>query len=266
MFKFVKWIAIGAISVAAGGYLLFGSHVGSYIGTAAGQIRQGISESIPVEFELKRAENLIREIEPQLHEAKREVAQAEVDLENVRDDVDRLESEVDLGQRRLKTVSSALGGQAAGVQLASYDRTRVQLDLERSFDAYKNHVALLKGKRALIERQERAVAAARMRLDAVRAEKARLEDLVAALKTQKRQLDALAASSKSFELDDTALGRAREVLEEIKNRLDVAQRMLEDEVFAGEVTGATSDRDIVREIQTYFEGGAEVGSVDLDAR
>lgn len=266
MLKFVKWIAIGAASVAAGGYLLFGSHVGSYLGTAAGQFRKGVSESIPIEFELKRAENLIREIEPQLHDARREVAQAEVDLDGVRDDVERLEKEVGTGERKLKAVSAVLDGGKATAQLASYDRTRVELDLERTFDAYKNSVGLLKGKRALIERQERAVAAARARLEAVRAEKARLEDMVAALKTQKRQLDALAASSKSFELDDTALGRAREVLDEIKNRLDVAQRMMEDEVFGGEVPGERPDRNIVAEIRGYFESAAADPGVVVEIR
>ena len=260
MFKFLKWIAIGTVAVGAGGYLLFGSHIGSYIGTAANQIRQGISDSIPIEFELKRAANLVREIEPQLFDAKREVAQAEVDLERARDEVERLERDVKSGELRLRTASAAMSGEGASYQLASYDRTRVQLGLERTFDSYKNNLALLKGKRGLIERQERAVAAARVRLDAVRTEKARLEDMIGALTTQKRLVDAQAASSRSLEIDDSALSRAREVLDEIKNRLDVAQRMLEDEVFPGEGASAALNRDIASEIEAFFaeDGGSEV--------
>ena len=260
MFKFLKWMVIGTVAVGAGGYLLFGSHIGSYLGTAASQIRQGISESIPIEFELKRAANLVREIEPQLHDAKREVAQAEVDLERLRDDVERLEQEVSVGERKLKTVSAAMSGDGATYQLASYDRTRRQFDLERTFDAYKNNVALLRGKRALIERQERAATAARLKLDAVRTEKARLEDMIAALTTQKRLVDSQAASVQSLEIDDSALSRAREALEDIKNRLDVAQRMLEDDVFAGETNGP-SDRDIAAEIQEFFAEEAGGGIV-----
>ena len=253
MLKFVKWTVIGTAAVVGAGYLFFGSHVGSYIGTATDQIRRGISDSIPIEFELKRAATLVREIEPQLHDAKREVAQAEVDLENVRDEVERLGHDVEIGEKKLRTVSAAMTGEQAAYQLASYDRTRVELDLERTFDAYRNNVALLKGKRGLIERQERAVAAARARLDAVRNEKARLEDMIAALTTQKRLVDAQAASSASLEIDDSALGRAREVLEDIKNRLDVAQRMLEDEVFAADLGEGLSNRDITAEIQAFFE-------------
>ncbi len=254
MFKLIQWTAIGAVVVAAGGYLLFGSNVGSYIGTAASSIRQGISDSIPVEFELKRARNLIHEIDPQLHDAKRDLAQAEVDLERVQQEVDRLQGDVDKGEKKLRNVSSALSrndGQTT-IALAGWDRRRVEIDLQRTFENHKNNLALLEGKRALIERQTRAVAAARDHLDAVRAEKSRLEDMVAALTTQKRQLDALAASSRSFDLDDTALGRAREVLDEVKNRLDVAQRMMEDEVFV-DPPDAQPHGDIAKEVQQWFQ-------------
>lgn len=267
MLKFVKWIVIGSLAVAGGAYLLFGSHVGSYVGTAARQFREGISESIPIEFELRRAENLIEEIEPQLDEAKREVAQAEVDLERVREDVERLEHAVEIGERKLKNATAAVDDGEVGYHLASYDKVRYQIDLERTFDSHKNNVALLRGKRALIERQERAVAASRSRLDAVRAEKLRLEDMVASMKTQKQQLDALAATSDTVKLDDTALSRARDVLEEIKNRLDVAQRMLEDEVFAGGLPHtAQSQRDIEGEIREFFATGADESETVIEIR
>ncbi|MCC6783481.1 MAG: hypothetical protein IT457_11630 [Planctomycetes bacterium] len=254
MFKLLKWAVIGTVAVGGAGYVLFGTHVGSYLGTAATSLREGVAESIPIDFELKRAQNLIREIEPQLHDARRELAQSEVDLQAVQEDVGRLEKEVGVGERKLRAVSASMTGTSSGFQFASHERSRVEIDLERTFEAYKNHVALLDGKKKLIARQERAVAAARLRLDAVRAEKARLEEMVASLSTQKRQLDALAASSKTIELDDTALGRAREVLDSVKNRLDVAQRMLEDEIFAAP-EGTTASRDIVGEITRYFGEG-----------
>ncbi|MGA1523112.1 MAG: hypothetical protein ACO4CZ_04005 [Planctomycetota bacterium] len=266
MLKLIKWTVLRTVVLLAGGFLLFGNHFGSYVGTAVHEARRGVSDSIPIEFELERARDLIEAIEPELHEARREVAQAEVDLQNVRGEVERLEVDVESGARKLRTVSTSLaGGSTAGsVQLTAFDRRRVEFDLERTFDAFRNQEALLSGKRALIDRQERAVEAARQRLDAVRAEKARLEDLVATLTTQKRQLDALAASSRTIELDDSALGRARDVLSDIQNRLDVTQRMLEDEVFVGaEPMEGISGRDILSEIEAHF--GAADRTVDIAA-
>ncbi len=264
MLKILKWAVLGTVVLLAGGFLLFGNHLGSYVGTAVHEARRGVSDAIPIEFELERARDLIEAIEPELHEARREVAQAEVDLQNVRNEVERLEVDVELGSRKLRNVSASLASAGGAVQLTSLDRRRVEFDLERTFDAFRNQEALLSGKRALIERQERAVEAARQRLDAVRVEKTRLEDLVATLTTQKRQLDALAASSRTIELDDSALGRARDVLSDIQTRLDVTQRMLEDEVYVGvDPMTELSGRDILSEIEAHF--GAADRTVDVAA-
>lgn len=264
MLKILKWTVLGTVVLLAGGFMLFGNHLGSYLGTAVHEARRGVSDAIPIEFELERARDLIEAIEPELQDARREVAQSEVDLQNVRDEVERLEVDVELGARKLRAVSTALCANESATQLTSYDRRRVEVDLERTFDSFRNQEALLSGKRALIERQERAVDAARQRLEAVRVEKARLEDLVTTLTTQKRQLDALAASSRTFELDDSALGKARDVLSDIKNRLDVTQRMLEDEVYVGaDPLSDISGRDILSEIEAHF--GATGQTVEVAA-
>ena len=75
MLKIIKWTVLGTVVLLAGGFLLFGTHLGSYVGTAVHEARRGVSETIPIEFELERARDLIEAIEPELHEARREVAQ-----------------------------------------------------------------------------------------------------------------------------------------------------------------------------------------------
>lgn len=268
MLKLIKWTLIGGVGVASLGFFLFGDHATSYLQTMTGSVRDSVRGNIPVQFELKRAEKLIKAIEPEIDGCKRDVARAEVELENLTADVLRLEDQVAKAEKKLKVnagVTVASTG-AISVQLANYDvsRRRAEIDLERTFDAYRNHVALLRGKKALIEKQSRAVAAARQRLDAVRTEKSRLEDTVSTLKTQKAQLDALAAGSKRFDLDDTNLSKAKEVLTEVKKRLDVAQKMLEDDtLFAGgEDDLARSSRDITKEIREHFATGGPAACVE----
>lgn len=260
--RMIKWTLIGALGAGATGVFLFGDSAGSYLHTAAKSIRDGVGDQIPIEFELKRAESLIEEIEPQIEDGKRQVARAEVELAALEDDVERLSRSVQRGEAKLRTVSKAAstdGGGVAVAQLASLDGYRVELDLERTFDTYKNNRALLEGKRALIQRQAKAVTAARLHLDTVRAEKARVEDTIATLKTQKQQLDALAASATDIELDDTALGRAKDVLATIKKRLDVRQRLIEDDLAferrefrASHTAPDGTRRSVVTEIRNYF--------------
>jgi hypothetical protein len=79
--------------------------------------------------------------------------------------------------------------------------------------------------------------------------------MIADLRTQKAQLDTLKASSRTINFDDpdTALGQAKESLAKLKERLDVAQRCLEEEMFFDEGSEFTpSSRDIAAEIHDYF--------------
>ncbi|MEO6593923.1 MAG: hypothetical protein ABIP94_04135, partial [Planctomycetota bacterium] len=142
----------------------------------------------------------------------------------------------------------------------------------RTKDSYVNNVAILKTKRTLIERQSRAVEAAKQRVTAVRCEREALEDQVRSLKTQQLQVEALTAQSSRFDLDSTALSQAKEVISTVRKRLDVAQRMLEnDMVFQGEdpMALAVEQRNVLKEIEELFAAGgvtAVATEVDLPAR
>ena len=72
------------------------------------------------------------------------------------------------------------------------------------------------------------------------------------------QVDALVASNRRFDLDDSNLGRATEVLTKVKKRLDVTQKMIEEDLFYAE--GISEDnapkRDILKEISMQFADDA----------
>jgi chromosome segregation ATPase len=261
MFKIIKWTTIGVVGLGATGFFLFGDNALNYVSTMASSVKDSVRGQIPIEFELKRAEKLIHNIGPQIHQCKLDLARQEVQMENLMDDVDHLERRVGRAEHKLKAGADMLAtsnGQAS-YELAggSYSRERVEIDLERTFETYKHNTQLMKSKKALIGRQNKAVAAARTKLDAVRAEEVRLKDLIGQLKTQKAQLDAMKASSKNFVLDDSALGQAKKVLSEVKERLDVAQKMLQDDLFFEDgIRGPRQPRrNIVKEINQHFSPG-----------
>jgi predicted nucleic acid-binding Zn-ribbon protein len=256
--KTLKWMLLGSVVLGGAGFLFFGTAFPSYVGTMASSVRDSIAGQIPIELELKRAENLIRQIDPQIDTCKRDLARAEVDLEELQASVVRLEKVTGAEEKKLKVGARLLsGGDDGQVQLAADfgARRRVSADLERTKDSYVNNTAILKTKRALIERQSRAVEAAKQRLDAVRGERVALEDQVQSLKTQQLQVEALTAHSQRFDLDSTALSQAKEVIATVKKRLDVAQRMLENDIaFHGEplADNGIEARDVVKEIHELF--------------
>ncbi|MBL9076476.1 MAG: hypothetical protein JNL08_03165 [Planctomycetes bacterium] len=268
--KTFKWMILGGSVLAGAGFLFLGTDFPSYVGTVAASVREGVAGQIPVDFELKRAEGLIRQIDPQIDTCKRDLARAEVELEHLHESVGQLEQTVRNEEKKLKVGARLLSadgqGEAAHTVALAADtgaRRRVSVDLQRTKDSYVNNVAILKTKRALIERQERAVDAAKQRLLAVRTEREALEDQVRSLKTQQQQIEALAASSQRFDLDSTALSQAKEVIAAVKQRLDVAQRMLEnDMVFQGDDAAfvAVEERDVLKEIHELFAPSAPVAT------
>jgi chromosome segregation ATPase len=256
--KAFKLMVLTGAVLGGSGLLLFGTDLGSYLGTMASSVKESVVGQIPVPFELKRAEGLIRQIDPQIDNCKRDLARAEVELEELQGSVVRLERVVDGEERKLKTGAQLLSGDGTGeVRLASdhLSRRRVEVDLQRTLDSFKNNSAMLKAKRTLIERQTQAVEVAKQRLLAVRTERESLEDQVRSLKTQQQQIEALAANSKRFDLDSSALSQAKEVIANVHKRLDVAQKMLENEmVFQGDdvVSAADASRDVLKEIHEQF--------------
>jgi chromosome segregation ATPase len=264
--KTFKMLLISSVVLGGAGFLFFGTDFPSYVGTVAGSVRESVAGQIPVDIELKRADNLIRQIDPQIKNCKLELARAEVELTELQDSVHHLDKVVTAEEKKLK-LGAALLREATpdGVRLAADKgaRRRVSAGLGRTKDSYVSNLAILKAKRARIDVQTRTVSAAKDRLASVRYERIALEDQVRALKAQQMQIEAMAATSSSFELDSTALSQAKEVIAKVRKRLDVAQRVLENDMaFAGEPVAGTENRNVVKEIDELFasEGGSCIGS------
>lgn len=269
--KTIKTLFLAGAVLGGTGFLLFGTDLGSYLGTVASSVKQEVEEQIPIDFELRRAEGLIREIDPQIQSCKRDLARAEVELEELQSSVQALDKLVKSEEQRLKRGAQLLEGgmvKTGHVSLTLADdrmaRHRVERNLQRQMDSYRNHLSILQTKRSLIDRQTEAVEVAKRRLQTVRAEKELLADQVQSLRTQKQMVETLAAGQKKFRLDDSALSQAKEALDKVKKRLDVAQKMLENEVlWHGEVDefddpGPT--RDVLTEIHQQF-GGEVAGAL-----
>ncbi|MFQ5507308.1 MAG: hypothetical protein ACE5F1_21280, partial [Planctomycetota bacterium] len=212
MRKLIKWTFFAGLAAIVVGFVCFGRSLSSYARTAYQEVRKAAHNSVPIEFQLKRAKNLIREIDPEIKEARTEVARAEVELKSQHRKMSSLKEAIASGESRIKRQQDYLGGASRVVPVSWEKRamnTRVRHDLERTFDLYKTHVKQLESMQGQVERQEKILEAARTKLHAVRREKQKLEDLVMRLETRKAQLDALAASVPNCDLDTSSLAEAR---------------------------------------------------------
>ena len=265
--KAVKYVVLSGAAFAGIGFLLFGTSFGSYFGTVASSVHESVENAIPVEFEIKRAENLILQIDPQIEQCKRDVARAEVELEELQASVQGLQKTVGTEEKRLQTGARLLGGETNASFVLTGDamtKRRVERDLQRTMDSYKNNQKILEAKRSLIARQSEAVEVAKQRLAAVRQEKEVLVDQVRSLRTQEHWIETMGASQKRFDLDDSALSQAKEALAKVQKRLDVAQKMLENDMVANDVADPLAvvepGRDVLREIRENFAHEAHSGA------
>jgi len=250
-------ILVGGAAVV--GYLAFGTNLLSYVGTTAGVIKDEIGSSIPVEFELKRAEKLIGEIIPEIQASKKVVAQEEVEVDYLRNDITSLDQDQSKLHRRVMVQKSALEGGATQCSFGgrTYTRTQVENDLSESFERYRNNDSLLESKRRLLSSRESSLAAAKQKLERVKVEKERMENLVETLYAQLRQVQAMEASSSTVVLNDGALSRAKDLLSRCQKRLDVAQRMIANDDVDAKIEIDLDEehadpRDIVLEVNEYF--------------
>src|SRR5262245_20016933 len=128
------------IVLGSAGALLVGLLFGrSHLATAFGICRQTIKDNVPVDFELKRAREMIRglipEIEKNMHliareetevaKLERQVTKDEQRLAKDRDDILRLKSDLDNGSQVFVYVGK------------SYSAKQVREDLTRRFDQFK---------------------------------------------------------------------------------------------------------------------------------
>lgn len=267
--KAFKMLFLTGAVLGGTGFLLFGTDLGSYLGTMAASVKEGVEGQIPVDFEIKRAEKLILQIDPQIETCKRDVARAEVELEELHASVEHLQQSVGQEEKRLKSGARLLSGDGTSEVVLASDRStrrRVEHDLQRTLDSYKNNQTILKTKRALIERQTEAVSVAKQRLAAVRAEKENLADQVRSLRTQQQWIETMNASQRRFDLDDSALSQAKEALAKVQKRLDVAQKMLENDMaFPTDdpLASAEPTRDVLREIKEHL--GAEAMTIVVES-
>lgn len=262
MRKLIKLTFFTAVVLGVGGYLFFGRNALSYAGTAIDDIKHSVRSNVPIDFELRRARKLIERIDPEIEEARRDVARAEVEFEGLQEDVRRLEGAIAKNEHKVKRLREFVAAAENGAVPAAAGYAGippigvVRSDLARTFDLYKNQIELRDSKQRLIERQAQVLEAARTKLHAVRTERQNVADLVAKLETRKRQLDAMAATARRFDIDTSALGEAKELLDEIKKRLDVTQKMIQESVYYGaDLPQAEPGRDVVSEVDEYFGKG-----------
>jgi chromosome segregation ATPase len=244
--------------------LVFGR---SHVLTTVGLVKQSVKDSVPIEFELKRARQLITELEPEIRRNMHLIAKEEVEVEKLakavadnntqltksREEIVRLKNDLDRGESTFVYAGR------------SYSAKQVKTDLTNRFARYETRESALANNEKVLNARQKGLAAARQNLEEMLASKSRLEVEIENLEARLKMVE-VAQTKSNFSFDDSRLSHTKELISDIQARIEVAERMVDAEgQFHDEIPLETvADEDISRKIAEKF--GSERAEIEALAR
>lgn len=247
-----KLLVLGGAAVLLLGLLLGRSHVR----TTVGMVKESVKDSVPVQFEIKRARQMIKDLQPEIErnmhliareetevaKLERQVAQAEEQLVQDRDSILKLKTDLDSGSEVFVYAGR------------NYTAKQVKTDLENRFDQFKTQESTTSALRKILAARQKSLQAAREKLEGMLTTQRQLLVEVENHEARLKMVE-VAQTTSDFNFDDSQLSRTKELIQNIGDRIEVAERMLNvntrfQDRIPVEETGV--DRDITEEIADYF--------------
>jgi chromosome segregation ATPase len=256
MIKKVILVGAGAFLVAA---LLFGRNAIGYFRTSLSWVRESANNAVPVEFQIDHARNMIKDLTPEVRQNMHVIAKEEVELKRLEEQIAgaeaRLAREKDDMLRLKADLTAGPGPFHYGNR--SYTADEVKTDLANRFQRFKTGEATLASLKSIHQARQRGLEAARQRLDGMLAARRQLQVDVENLDAR-NQMVAAAQTTSNFQFDESHLGRVKELVSNLRTRLDVAERLANAETeFQGEIPlDKATPKNILEQVGRYLGSAA----------
>jgi hypothetical protein len=265
LWKAIKLAALTTSGAAVLGGALFGSDLVSYVGSSCRSVSLVVKENIPVEFQIRRARDLLDETGPEMQKNIRLIAEEEVDIASLRSDITQANQSLAAEKVRLQSLRDDLGTNQSTFTIGEFSYSRPQLtqELAQRFASYKEGENSLQQKQQLLENREGALAAANQAMQIASDQRAGLQSEIDALEVHYRLIQATAVGT-DVQVDNTKLAQAEKVVGDVRRQLAISERMLAEEVkFAHAVPAdATSEKDLLTQVDAYLSGTPPVAVTD----
>lgn len=267
-FRYLKTAIATLLTLFVAGFFIFGHELGSYVNSSVGSVRSTVKQAVPLEFQLKRARDMIDEIVPELKANIQVIAEEKVEVARLDSDIFAAEEQLASKEASVRQLRHVMNGDEMTYLVSGRELTRKQLTqrLSHRFNQVKQGQTILESKRRLLETRKHSLAAAEEMLERTRARKAEMEQQIEALVAQHRLLKAQSVDSK-YNLDESQLARTDKLLDQIKKRLDTEQGVLnlESEWNDGPIVDMVQEDELLAEIDTHFQGSfSEIAALDQD--
>lgn len=252
---------VGAVSAAA----IVATGTWSYVRTGVATASESMRDSMPIEWEIKRARQMIADLKPEIAQNLKVVAREEVGVKNLAQQISAKEELLAKSRNEILRLKGDLESGSKHFVYASrtYTGDQVREDLSNRFKQFQIHEETTNKLSQVLSEREKNLDAARRKLDGMLMAKRELEVQVENLQARLTMVE-VAQTTSPVSLDDSHLSNTRKLLDEISTRIDIAERLVASE---GVLEGAIqledpTSPDLLNEIADYFgEGRSEIESL-----
>lgn len=243
------------------GFLLFGSAAFSHVEHGVSWVRDRAQDSVPVEYELERAQDLIEKTEPQIRACKRAIAERQVEIRYLKREIAQLEDRHVDERNRLGAQAAMLSDAKPVYHLSGRNVSRALLerDAEARLARVKTAESMLGSKRQRLEFLEKSLDDAALRLEELKAQRETLMAEVAKIQAKVQEVEALKTMTLDVEVDGSNLSSARQILERLEKKLDTDLQVMENNqplLPLQHESPYEAEADVGMRISAYLEGHA----------
>jgi len=249
----------GAVVLLLG--LFFGRDACSYLTTSSRWVKDTVTTNVPIEFQINRARDMIKALDPEIKQNMHLIAKEEVEIEKLAKQVDEQEAALAQSREDILRLKKDLETGDSSFYYAShrYTADQVKSDLEGRFDRFKVNEATLEKNQKILSIRQQKLDSARQRLEEMLTAKRELEVQVENLEAELEMLK-VAKTASDFNFDDSQLARTKELIEDIRTRIDVESRLMNEVETAGQIQLEDEPKDstdITDRVSQYFGDEAE---------
>ncbi|MCA9134803.1 MAG: hypothetical protein KDA45_16660, partial [Planctomycetales bacterium] len=215
-----------------------------------------------IRWEIKRARDMISNLLPEIEKNVRVVAREEVAVNRLAEEIAAKETLLTKSRNDIMRLKGDLESGSVHFVYAgrNYSETQVREDLAHRFQQFQVHEQTADKLRQVLTAREKNLDAARRKLEGMLAAKRELEVEIENIQARLTMVE-VAQTTSPIALDEGQLSSTRKLLDEIRTRIDVAERMVASEgVLEGAIPlDEPSSASLLDEITSYF--GGESGEV-----
>ncbi|MFC1597131.1 hypothetical protein ACFL5Q_04220 [Planctomycetota bacterium] len=247
----------------------FGRDGISYLSTAHRLTADKMRSNVPIEFEMERARTMINGLIPDIRNNMIVIAEEEVAVDSLRKEVASAEEGLLQQREKLLALRGDVDNVSGDLRIGSRpaNREEVREELGRRFHRYQTSEATVAAKLLRLEAREKSLAAVRVKLETMLNAKRDMEVEVENLEARFKAYQSQSVATK-VEFDDTQVARCKQLVDDLRIRLQVADRLLAaDNGYDDLMTGYVSaPADIEQQIDQHFAAGSSDLAVATDAR